>query len=124
MAANQSGQRGENGGVSGSASSGVRLGPALTLANAGEVAETLREAMAGDGKITLDTSAVGEVDLAGLQLLCATHRAAAREGREVEIVAGKGGARCAALTAAVSALGFGRDVGCGERCLCREVARG
>ncbi len=107
-----------------SASSLVKLGPALTLANAGEVKEALQSALAAGGKITLDATAVDEVDLAGLQLICATHRAAARDGREVEIVAGTGGARCAALAAAVGALGFGRDVGCGDRCLCREVARG
>ena len=96
----------------------VKLGPALTLANAGEVKEALQAALAGDGKISVDATDVAEVDLAGLQLVCATYRAAARAGREVEI------ASCAALTAAIGALGFGRDVGCGERCLCREVARG
>ena len=118
MAAKQSQRRDVKGGAS---SSLVKLGPALTLANAGEVKEALQAALAGDGTITLDATAVDDVDLAGLQLICATHRAAARDGREVEIA---GGARCAALVAAVGALGFGRDVGCGERCLCREVARG
>jgi hypothetical protein len=121
MAAKQSEQRGAKGR---SAPAGVKLGPALTLANAGEVADALRAALAGDGKVTLDATAVGEVDLAGLQLICAAHRTAARDGRELEIVAGTGGARCAAVAAAVSALGFGRDLGCGERCLCREAARG
>jgi ABC-type transporter Mla MlaB component len=122
MAAKQSEQRGAKGK---SAPAGMKLGPALTLANAGEVAEALRAALAGGGKVvTLDATAVGEVDLAGLQLICATHRAAARDGRALEIVAGTGGARCVALAAAVTALGFGRDLGCGEHCLCREVAHG
>jgi anti-anti-sigma regulatory factor len=118
MAAKKSEQRGEKGGA---ASSSVRLGPALTLANAGEVKEALQAALAADGKITLDASAVAEADLAGLQLICAIHRAAAREGRELQVA---GGADCAALVAAVGALGFGRDVGCSDRCLCREVIHG
>jgi chemotaxis protein methyltransferase CheR len=50
MAAKQSEQRGAKGR---SAAAGVKLGPALTLANAGEVAEGLRAALAGDGKVTL-----------------------------------------------------------------------
>ena len=102
----------------------MKLSPSLTLANAGEVKEALQAALAGAGKITVEAAAVTEVDLAGLQLICATHRAASRAGRELEIVAGAGGAPCAALTAAIGALGFGRDVGCGDQCLCREVARG
>jgi len=99
----------------------VKLGPSLTLANADDIKEALRAALAGEGRITIDASAVDEVDLAGLQLICATHRAAARAGRELEVA---GGLRCAALTEVIGALGFGRDVGCGDRCLCREVARG
>jgi ABC-type transporter Mla MlaB component len=99
----------------------VKLGPALTLANAGDIKQALQAALDVDGKIAVDASAVDEVDLAGLQLICATHRAAAQAGRELEFA---GGLRCAALTDAIGALGFGRDVGCGERCLCREVARG
>jgi anti-anti-sigma regulatory factor len=97
----------------------VKLGASLTLGNAGEIKETLAAAVAGGGKITLDAGAVEEIDLAGLQLICAAHRAATHDGRELEIAG-----RCAALTDAIGALGFGRDVGCGERCLCREVARG
>jgi anti-anti-sigma regulatory factor len=118
MAANQKDQRNEKGG---GAPAGVKLSPSLTLANAGEVKEALQAAMTGTGRITVDATAVSEVDLAGLQLICATHRAAARDRRELEIVGGPG---CSALTAAIGTLGFGRDVGCGERCLCREVARG
>jgi anti-anti-sigma regulatory factor len=126
MAAKKTEQRGEKGGAApspapASASSGVKLGPALTLASAGAVKEALQAALAGQGPINLDASAVDEVDLAGLQLICATHRVAARDGRELDLA---GGARCAALVAAVGALGFGRDVGCGDRCLCREVAHG
>ena len=121
MAANQKDQRKEKGG---GAPSGVKLSPSLTLANAGEVKEALQAALAGAGKITLDASAVTEVDFAGLQLICAAHRAVSRAGREVEIVVGAGGAQCTALTAAIRTLGFGRDVGCADHCLCREVARG
>jgi len=108
----------------GGAPSGLKLSPSLTLANAGEVKEALRSALAGGGPITIDATAVTEVDLAGLQLICATHRATSRAGRELEIVVGGAGADCAALTAAIGNLGFGRDVGCGNRCFCREVARG
>ena len=97
----------------------LKLGASLTLANAGEIRETLVAAVAGGDKITVDASAVEEVDLAGLQLICAAHRAAAHGGRALEIAG-----RCAALADAIGALGFGRDVGCGEPCLCREVARG
>ncbi len=97
----------------------VKLGASLTLATAGDVKDALAAAVAGDGKITVDASAVEEIDLAGLQLICATHRTAVHAGRDIEIAG-----RCAALTEAIGALGFGRDVGCGERCLCREVARG
>jgi ABC-type transporter Mla MlaB component len=121
MAANQKDQRNEKGQ---GAPSAVKLSPSLTLANAGEVKVALQAALAGAGKITVDATAVTEVDIAGLQLICATHRAASRARRELEVVAGLGGARCAALTAAIGTLGFGRDVGCGDHCLCREVARG
>lgn len=118
MAAKEKDQRQKKGGA---APSGVKLSPSLTLANAGEVKEALQSALAAGGPITVDATAVTEVDLAGLQLICATHRAAAREGRALEMA---GGADCAALTAVIGALGFGRDVGCGDRCFCREVTRG
>lgn len=121
MAANQKDQRNDKGGA---APSGVKLSPSLTLANAGSVKEALQAALAGTGPISVDATAVTEVDLAGLQLICATHRAAAREGRALEIVVGGGGDGGAALAATIGTLGFGRDVGCGERCFCREVARG
>ena len=81
MAAKQS----ERGAKGKSAPAGVKLGSALTLANAGEVAETLRGALAGGGKVTLDATAVGEVDLAGLQLICVC----IVPGRDVEQIGGR-----------------------------------
>ena len=101
----------------------LKLESTLTLASVSEVREKLRAALASGDPITVDAEALDEIDLAGLQLLCAAHRGAARQGQTLEVL-GAGGSACPAIEQAVAALGFGRDAACNGRCLCREVARG
>ncbi|SNB44783.1 STAS domain-containing protein [Geobacter sp. DSM 9736] len=86
----------------------VTLSGEMTIMHAGELRETLLSALAGEGKFRVDVTAVTDIDLAGLQLLCAAHRAAVgargtmtlnREGNE-------------GFVDAARAAGFPRHVGC------------
>jgi anti-sigma B factor antagonist len=59
--------------------------PELIIATAGSVADQWRQALLNstDSPVCLDLSAVTELDSAGLQLLAATRRELAEQGREL-----------------------------------------
>ena len=95
------------------------LGTSLTLANAGEAKQALLKALQGNRSVTLDASALTEVDVAGLQLLCAAHRFAAANGKKVAWARGE---RPAVATTAAAA-GFGSGRGCAVGCLCNGRER-
>jgi ABC-type transporter Mla MlaB component len=63
----------------------VRFSGAFTFAAAEEILHTLRAAISDSARLCLDLSAVSEIDLAGLQLICAAHRSAHEVGASLEI---------------------------------------
>jgi hypothetical protein len=109
----------------------VTLGKALTLATVADVKVALSAALAGDGPVEIDARDLDDIDVAGLQLLCAAHRGASRQKRALTVTgAGAPGApgglaaRLPVVARAISDLGFGRDAGCVDGCLCKEATRG
>jgi anti-anti-sigma regulatory factor len=82
----------------------VELPKELTIAGAAELKALLLSALDGEGPLELDARAVAEVDVAGLQLLCAASRSARGRGRSVGLAPGP---RSPALTQAVATAGFG-----------------
>jgi anti-anti-sigma regulatory factor len=98
----------------------VNFGTSLTLANVGEMKQRLLDALGSREPLSLDATTLDEIDVAGLQLLCATHRHAAARGTKVRFV---GGAR-PDMAATARAAGFAPGRGCAADCLCAEVGRG
>ena len=92
----------------------------MTLANVNEVKRAVIESLqglSGNETLGLDGAALGDVDLAGLQLLCATSRLAAAQGKRVVFTAPPG----LALARTANDAGFGPDRGCPADCLCMGV---
>jgi anti-anti-sigma regulatory factor len=67
----------------------MSLPPELTLANAASVKSAMLEALESGEPLELDASEVTDVDVAGLQLLCALHLEAA--ARKVDLAFGAAG---------------------------------
>jgi len=65
----------------------VRFSGAFTFTVAEEILHTLRNAISDSTRLCLDLSAVSEIDLAGLQLICAAHRSAHEVGANLELSA-------------------------------------
>lgn len=63
----------------------LRLGGEVTVARGGELHQALRQAVAATGTITIEIAEGTEMDLAGLQLLCAAHKGVAGGGRKLVI---------------------------------------
>jgi ABC-type transporter Mla MlaB component len=80
----------------------------LTIVHAQVLRQTLAAALDECGELDLDGSAVNEVDLAAMQLLCALHRAAVFRGKTV-VLRGKDSG-CWPETLALA--GFCRHEGC------------
>jgi anti-anti-sigma regulatory factor len=74
----------------------------------------------GEAGVTLDGTAVTQIDLAGLQLLCSASRFAAARGVTVGFEAGSG----ETIARAARAAGFGPGRGCPPSCLCVGMAPG
>jgi anti-anti-sigma regulatory factor len=94
----------------------LKLGSALTLANASEIKQALLSGLHKTKALTLDAGALTDVDVAGLQVLCATHRLAVAQGKTVGFVPGP----LPGLAAAAAAAGFGPGRGCAPDCLCAQ----
>jgi ABC-type transporter Mla MlaB component len=58
---------------------------AMTIAHAAELLLALTQAFAAAPTIHCDLSEVKEIDAAGIQLLCSSHRTAVKEGKEFVI---------------------------------------
>ena len=97
-----------------------KLGEGLTIANAREVKQALLEGLQGHDALSLEACALAEIDVAGLQLLCATHRFAIARGKQVSFAPGPR----PGLAAAAAKAGFAPGRGCPADCLCAEVSRG
>jgi len=80
----------------------------LTIHYAGEIRSALMEALSDAGKLTCDLQRVSEIDLAGLQLLCAAHRMALNSGVSFTVCGLDGNA----VPAVALEAGFFRHVGC------------
>jgi len=94
---------------SGDASSRVlALSGMLTIHYAGEIKSALMEAFAGAEKLTCDLQRVSEIDLSGLQLLCAAHRMALDSGVSLTVCGLHGNA----VPSVAQEAGFFRHVGC------------
>ena len=91
-----------------------------TLDRAGELKSMLLEALNAEGDLLLDLDNAAAADLSFLQLLCATHRAALKSGKQLFLCKPS----IAFLDAAEGA-GFPRTMGCqsalGKECLFTEV---
>jgi hypothetical protein len=99
----------------------VKLPSELTLNHVAEIRNELLPALRSREPIELDTEAVTEVDVAGLQLLCSLHRGAFTQNTAVSFVGGKRGEP---IEAAEKRAGFERHVGCEKGCLWEETKRG
>ena len=91
----------------------------LTAARAAEIRDALLTQLGSGGDLELDLSAVTEVDVAGLQLLCAAHRSAVAAGREL-VVAGAS----EALREALRVSGLATAAGCDMPCPWQETSDG
>lgn len=93
----------------------------VTIAQVRQLKDALLRGFAEAERITLDIGAAGDIDVAGLQLLCAAHHFAGAHGRQL-LVAG-GGERIREL---VSSAGFVRGTLCGagrdEACFWTKMA--
>lgn len=87
----------------------LRLSGALGIATAAQAREQLLQALSAPpaGPVHLDTVGLGEVDSAGVQLLLATARQLAREGRPATA-----GRPAEPLARVAQALGVGDDAQC------------
>lgn len=86
----------------------VSVGGAVTVQSVGELKESLLQALAGAEQLCLDLSGVTEIDLAGLQLLCAAHRSSLQHNKRFCISTGENDI----IGTAGMEAGFQRHVGC------------
>ncbi len=86
----------------------IQLAGSMTIHYAAEIKESLLGAVNGTGKLTCIVENISEIDLAGLQLLCSTHKACSIAGIPfaVEGLSGE------ALHKTIVEAGFVRHVGC------------
>jgi anti-anti-sigma regulatory factor len=91
----------------------------LTIAQAAALQAALRPALEEGAEVLLDGTAVDEVDVAGLQVLCAAGRTALERGAHLAF-ASRGCSR--PLADAIALAGLGHDEA--DRWLIREVDRG
>lgn len=87
---------------------GLKLSGSVTIGEASRFREALLEALGAASELQIDLSGVTEIDLTGLQLLCASHQSAQAAGKQFSAVEG---GNPAYLEAVVNA-GFQRHVGC------------
>lgn len=99
----------------------VKLPSEMTLNHVAEIRDVLLPALRSRETIELDSQAVSEVDVAGLQLLCSLHRSAFNQNISVTF---QGGTRGASIEEAEERAGFARHVGCFAGCLWQENKRG
>ncbi|MBJ6723138.1 STAS domain-containing protein [Geomesophilobacter sediminis] len=86
----------------------VKLSGSLTIAHADLLKKELLEALETANEVVVDLSAVDEVDLTGLQLLCAAHQSARNRDKVFRVVdQGNKNYRDVVANA-----GFERHVGC------------
>jgi len=80
----------------------------MTIHFAGEIKESLLGAFNESSKLTCNLSGVSEIDLAGLQLLCAAHKSSCNAGKPFEVI----GLNSEHMRKTVVEAGFARHIGC------------
>ncbi len=100
----------------------IELAGSLTIERADEVKSLLINALFNSDHLVLDVREVVEADLTGLQLICAAHRSAVSNGKEITMDC----ASSSALSAVLARAGYVRLGGCaaGKKCLFTEASRG
>lgn len=84
----------------------------LSVRRIAALKEELQSALDGHERLTLRLTAVAEVDLAFLQMLCAAHRYASRNKKELAVV----GDAERVFATTLELAGFSRHVGCALDC--------
>jgi len=92
----------------------------LTITRVGELKALLVEALEQAETVTVDISAIEDVDVAGLQLLCAANRFAAGRGRSITLVGCGAGVQTLVHTAG---LVHGAHCGAGSHPACLWAGR-
>lgn len=106
----------------GEAASGrLSIGGEMTVHHAIELKTALLEAFAEGEELQLDLKTVMEVDLAGLQIICAAHLGAALSGKGFSVSGAEAGAFAAARKAAGLSGSTRCPKGVGVSCCCVEV---
>lgn len=80
----------------------------VTIQFVAELKTRLLECCADSARVTIDLSAAGAIDVAGLQLLCACHRYQAARGRRLRLDVGRNERFARFLVET----GFARDFNC------------
>lgn len=88
----------------------VSISGSMTVHHAGELKTALLSVLSSDEQICLDLQNVTEVDLTGLQLICATHRSSVQLNKRFCVNSGDNDI---VKTASIEA-GFQRHVGCAQ----------
>jgi ABC-type transporter Mla MlaB component len=86
----------------------LELVGALTIEHVNKAKTLLQEALLERDHLFIDVEKVTDVDLSGLQILCATHRTATKSGKTVVLDY----KRSEALRLAVAQAGYGRHCVC------------
>ncbi len=86
----------------------VTVGGAMTIRHGLEIKEALKDAMAAGESLVIDLQGVTEIDLIGMQVICATHRSFMAQGRQLSVVR----AGNQAIDTVVRTGGFARHTGC------------
>ncbi len=66
----------------------LKVSGGVTISEAGDLHEALTAALACAGELQVDLSDIAGIDLTGLQLLCAAHQSALRDGKSLYITDG------------------------------------
>lgn len=80
----------------------------LTIRRIGELKAQVVQALAAATQVSIDIAADAECDLALLQLLCAAHRTASRQGKTLQV----GGELSEQFQMVLNLAGFSRHIGC------------
>jgi anti-anti-sigma regulatory factor len=82
----------------------------MTIQNAGEIRTVLLEGFSNGAGLCLELGNVSEIDLAGLQLLCAAHKTSMTDNKHFSV----GGIDCEAIKSVIRDAGFPRHTGCAQ----------
>jgi anti-anti-sigma regulatory factor len=88
----------------------VVINGGMTIQNAGEIRNAMLEAFSTGEGLRLELGKITEIDLAGLQLLCAAHRTSMIEQKYFSIR----GIENEAIKSVIRDAGFPRHIGCAQ----------